>query len=79
MGVRISPPLLKKEKMLEKLRTNIDATLDELINKTTWPTWDELQNSAIVTLIAALLIAMVIFVMDTAFDNLFNVLYTITK
>lgn len=65
--------------MLEKIRQNIDATLDELINKTTWPTWEDLQSSAIVTLIAALLIAFVIFIMDTAFDNIFQLFYTITK
>jgi preprotein translocase subunit SecE len=65
--------------MFEKLRISFDATVDELVNKTTWPTWDELQDSAIVTLISALLIAFVIFLMDTAFDNLFNMLYKLTQ
>jgi len=36
----------------------------ELTQKVTWPTWRELQNSAVLVLIAALIIAMVIFVMD---------------
>ncbi len=65
--------------MLEKVRENLDATADELINKTSWPTWDELQSSAIVTLVAALIIALIIFIVDTAFDNLFQAFYSFTK
>jgi preprotein translocase subunit SecE len=36
----------------------------ELTQKVTWPTWRELYNSAIVVLIAAIIIALVIFGMD---------------
>ena len=36
----------------------------ELTQKVTWPTWRELQNSAIVVLVAAVIIAVVIFGMD---------------
>ena len=36
----------------------------ELTEKVTWPTWSELQNSAVLVLVAAMIIAMVIFGMD---------------
>ena len=36
----------------------------ELTQKVTWPTWRELQNSAVLVLIAAIIIALVIFAMD---------------
>jgi preprotein translocase subunit SecE len=36
----------------------------ELTQKVTWPTWRELQSSAVLVVIAALIIAMVIFGMD---------------
>ena len=36
----------------------------ELTQKVTWPTWRELQNSAVLVVIAALMIALVIFGMD---------------
>lgn len=36
----------------------------ELTQKVTWPTWRELQNSAVLVLIASIIIAMLIFVMD---------------
>ena len=48
---------------------------DELINKVSWPTWNELQNSAIVVSIASLIIALVVFLMDISFENILNTFY----
>ena len=36
----------------------------ELTEKVTWPTWSELQSSAVLVLVAAMIIAMIIFGMD---------------
>jgi preprotein translocase subunit SecE len=36
----------------------------ELTQKVTWPTWRELQNSAVLVVIASIIIALVIFGMD---------------
>ena len=38
----------------------------ELTQKVTWPTWRELYNSAIVVLIASIIIALLIYGMDLA-------------
>jgi preprotein translocase subunit SecE len=48
----------------------------ELTQKVTWPTWRELQNSAVLVLIAAIIIAMVIFGMDQIIGYLLNQFYT---
>ncbi|WP_121246027.1 preprotein translocase subunit SecE [Mucilaginibacter phyllosphaerae] len=48
----------------------------ELTEKVTWPTWRELQNSAILVLVAAIIIAMVIFGMDQIIGYLLNQFYT---
>ncbi|MES2064299.1 preprotein translocase subunit SecE [Mucilaginibacter lutimaris] len=48
----------------------------ELTEKVTWPTWRELQNSAVLVLIAAIIIAMVIFGMDQIIGYLLNQFYT---
>ena len=42
----------------------IKESYDEMTSKVTWPTWGELQNSAILVLVASLIIALVIFAMD---------------
>ncbi|MBL4676386.1 MAG: preprotein translocase subunit SecE [Mucilaginibacter sp.] len=48
----------------------------ELTEKVTWPTWRELQSSAVLVLVAALIIAMVIFGMDQIIGYLLNQFYT---
>ncbi|RYU90245.1 preprotein translocase subunit SecE [Mucilaginibacter terrigena] len=48
----------------------------ELTQKVTWPTWRELQNSAVLVLIASIIISMVIFGMDQIIGYLLNQFYT---
>jgi len=48
----------------------------ELTQKVTWPTWRELQSSAILVLIAAIIIAMLIFGMDQVIGLVLNKFYS---
>jgi preprotein translocase subunit SecE len=48
----------------------------ELTQKVTWPTWRELYNSAIVVLIAAIIIALLIFGMDQVIHYVLDKFYT---
>ncbi len=54
---------------MAKVVDYIKESYDELLNKVTWPTYAELQNSAIVVSIASLIIAIVVFLMDLMFKN----------
>ncbi|MBE8720198.1 preprotein translocase subunit SecE [Sphingobacterium pedocola] len=47
----------------------------EITEKVTWPTWSQLQNHAVVVLVASVLIALIIFAMDKASSNVLEVLY----
>ncbi len=47
--------------------TYIEESYHELIHKVTWPTWNELQSTSIVVLVASVIFALSIFVMDYAF------------
>jgi len=49
------------------LRTYVNESYKELTNKVTWPAWKDLQASAIVVLIASIIIALIVFVMDWIF------------
>jgi len=60
---------------MSKFRTYIDEIQDELNNKVSWPTWAELQSSAIVVLIATLLVSLLIFLMDFGFSKIMGVFY----
>ena len=42
----------------------IEESFSELVHKVTWPKWDELQSSSIVVLVASVIFALMIFVMD---------------
>lgn len=42
----------------------VKESYEEMTQKVTWPTWGDLQNSAMLVLVASLAIAIVIFAMD---------------
>jgi preprotein translocase subunit SecE len=42
----------------------IKESYEEMTQKVTWPTWGELQSSAVLVLVASIIIAVVIFTMD---------------
>ena len=47
----------------------------EMTQKVTWPTWVELQNSAVLVLIASIIISLVILAMDEAAGNALKMFY----
>ena len=53
-----------------KVVTYIQESYDELMHKVSWPTWTELQGSAIVVSVASLIIAVIVFAMDEVFRNI---------
>ncbi len=48
---------------------------NEWMHKVSWPTWSELQNSAIVVSVASLLIAIVVYMMDISFSTILEKFY----
>jgi len=45
--------------------------------KVQWPSWDALQNDAIVVAIASVIIALIIYVMDQSFNTILGWFYSI--
>jgi len=66
---------LARNKLAMKINTYIKEAHNELVHKVSWPTWAELQSSAIVVMIASLIFAMVIFAMDLVFRNAMETIY----
>jgi preprotein translocase subunit SecE len=58
-----------------KIQSYVKESYDELFHKVSWPTWSDLQNSAIVVSIASLIIALIVFLMDFSFENLLQLFY----
>ena len=60
---------------MAKIGTYIKESTDELLNKVSWPTWSELQSSAVIVLVASVIFAIIIYLMDTTFSNLMKFIY----
>ena len=49
----------------------------ELTKKTTWPTWEKLQSSALLVIVTTVILAVLLFVIDYAFQSLMTLIYTL--
>ena len=58
-----------------KIINYFKESYNELVYKTSWPTRSELTNSAVVVLFASLVLAAVIFLIDTAFEKIMLLIY----
>ena len=65
----------KIEDNMNKIVNYCKACYDELAHKTTWPSRAELTHSAMVVLSASLVIALVVFAMDSIFKAFMGVVY----
>jgi preprotein translocase subunit SecE len=61
---------------MSKIRLFIEETYTELTTKVSWPTWSELQESAIVVMAASLIIGVVVYLIDLAFSGALSVIYS---
>jgi preprotein translocase subunit SecE len=60
-----------------KIQAYIQDSYEELVHKVSWPSWSELQSSAIVVSIASLIIAIVVYLMDISFQTILKQFYTL--
>jgi preprotein translocase subunit SecE len=60
---------------MKKIKTYIKESYTELVHKVSWPTWSQLQSSAIVVMIGSVVLALIVLVMDLAFKNSMSFIY----
>jgi preprotein translocase subunit SecE len=60
---------------MSKISDYIKESYHELVEKVSWPTWEELQSSVIVVLVSTVIIGVVIFAMDMGFTGIMNLFY----
>lgn len=49
----------------------------ELTKKTTWPSWEKLQSSALLVLVTTVILAVLLWIVDFAFQHLMTAIYTL--
>lgn len=60
---------------MSKFGNYVQEAYDELIHKVTWPTWEELQQTTVIVLVALSLVTVVVFGMDFASKNVLEFIY----
>ena len=62
---------------MNKIKVYLKDVYVELATKVTWPAWKDLQSSAILVMIASIIFALVVFVMDFSFEYIIKFIYSI--
>ncbi|MBP7272705.1 MAG: preprotein translocase subunit SecE [Saprospiraceae bacterium] len=60
---------------MERITLYLKESYDELMNHVTWPSWINLQQTTVVVIVASLILAFLIFVMDATSNTLLDLIY----
>jgi preprotein translocase subunit SecE len=64
---------------MEKIKNLWNSSVDELLNKVSWPTWDQLRESAVIVLISSIIFAVFLMLLDYGIGFGLDFLYGVTK
>ena len=64
---------------MNKVSTYIRESYRELLEKVTWPTWGQLQQSTVIVLVATLIITAMVAVMDFGSNQVLKLIYSLFK
>lgn len=65
--------------MFDRITNFFRETRDELLNKVSWPTWNELTESTTIVIVASVLFALVIWGMDSGLGVALTNFYKLFK
>jgi len=61
---------------MNKIATYFRESYKELLEKVTWPSWSELQQSTVIVLVATLLITLIVWIMDLVSSSILHLIYS---
>jgi preprotein translocase subunit SecE len=62
---------------MNKVTNYFKESYKELVEKVTWPTWSELQQSTVIVLVATMLITLLVAVMDVFSNGFLKFIYSL--
>jgi len=62
---------------MNKVSAYFRESYKELVEKVTWPTWAQLQQSTLIVLVATVIITLVVGVMDAASKSVLKLVYSL--
>jgi len=60
-----------------KLFADLQESYNELVHKVSWPTKSELANSTVVVMVASIILAVVIWLVDLGINEIMHLIYNI--
>ncbi len=76
---RFSDFQIFKLNLMNKISNYFRESYHELLEKVTWPTWNQLQQSTVIVLVATVIITAMVWVMDFAGNQLLKLIYSLFK
>lgn len=64
---------------MNKVSAYFRDSYHELVEKVTWPTWLQLQQSTLIVLAGTVLITAMVWIMDFSSNQLFKLIYSLFK
>ncbi|MFN3795165.1 MAG: preprotein translocase subunit SecE [Chitinophagaceae bacterium] len=64
---------------MNKVATYFKESYRELLEKVTWPTWSQLQQSTVIVLVATVIITAMVWLMDFGSNQLLKLIYSLFK
>lgn len=64
---------------MKKIEAYFRDSYKELTEKVTWPTWEQLQQSTMIVLVATLLITGIVWLMDFGSNSVLKFVYSLFK
>jgi preprotein translocase subunit SecE len=61
---------------MNKITTYFRESYRELLEKVSWPSWSELQQSTVIVLVATMLITSLVWIMDVISSSLMHLIYS---
>jgi preprotein translocase subunit SecE len=62
---------------MNKITTFFRESYKELLEKVTWPSWPQLQQSTVIVLVATVLITVTVWIMDVVSSSLLHFTYSL--
>ncbi|WP_438944700.1 preprotein translocase subunit SecE [Sediminibacterium sp.] len=64
---------------MNKIALYFKESYQELLEKVTWPTWLQLQQSTVIVLVATVIITALVWIMDFSSNQLLKLVYSLFK
>ncbi|PZX63555.1 preprotein translocase subunit SecE [Hydrotalea sandarakina] len=64
---------------MNKVTTYFKDSYRELVEKVTWPTWNDLQQSTVIVLVATIIITGIVWLMDFSSNQVLKLIYSLFK